>query len=179
MGRFSTPVCRWAVVSARDVFPTPRSPKMKICRPGELKARSMVVRVFSRPNRRSGVLIESDGVRFSERIRFKSSSVTPRIAIGASIRLRLYPVHVQPDSKCSSNVPFSCTSRLIPAFLATFSRARQWAGQRRPWGAQPPISRCAGHEPCRRNAPLFLWSPWTWRMKLLALCHLLACDLLL
>jgi len=29
-----------------------------------------------------GVLIESDGVRFSERIRFKSSSVTPRIVIG-------------------------------------------------------------------------------------------------
>ncbi len=54
----------------------------KICRPGELNARSIVVSVFSRPNKRSGVLIESDGVRFSERIRFKSSSVTPRIVIG-------------------------------------------------------------------------------------------------
>src|SRR6267142_756244 len=62
---------------------------MKIWRPGELKARSIVVSVFSRPNRRSGVLIVSDGVRFSDRIRLRSSSVIFGIDITLALGCRI------------------------------------------------------------------------------------------
>ena len=77
-----------AAVRPRDVFPTPRSPKIKICLPSELKARSICRSFVSRPRKYSVLDMARPGVKWRRKICRNSSSLNPAIVITTLPHLR-------------------------------------------------------------------------------------------